>query len=101
MEATLQLNTPSNIAQDALDRIVALPEHSSLDVPPTIEEVAAATSEMRNGKAPGSDGIPSCLIYKHGGDALLPVHRLHALFKVVWQDEEVTQEFKDAAIVKG
>jgi hypothetical protein len=65
-------------------------------VPPTIEEVAAAVSEMRNGKAPGSDGIPA-EIYKHGGDALL--HRLHALFKVVWQDEEVPQEFKDAAIV--
>ena len=53
------LNTPSSIAQDALDRIVSLPEHSSLDVPPTIEEVAAAVSEMRNGKAPGSDGIPA------------------------------------------
>ena len=51
---------------------------------------------MRNGKAPGSDGIPA-EIYKHGGDALL--HRLHALFKIVWQDEEVQQEFKDAAIV--
>ena len=90
------LNTPSSIAQDALDRIVSLPEHSSLDVPPTIEEVAAAVSEMRNGKAPGSDGIPA-EIYKHGGDALL--HCLHALFKFVWQDEEVPQEFKDAAIV--
>ena len=70
--------------------------HRSLDLPPTIEEVAAAVSEMRNGKAPGSDGITS-EIYKHGGDALL--HCLHALFKVVWQDEEVPQEFKDAAIV--
>ena len=58
--------------------------------------MAAAVSEMRNGKAPVSDGIPA-EIYKHGGDALL--HRLHALFKVVWQDEEVPQEFKDAAIV--
>ena len=46
------LNTPSSIAQDALDRIVALPEHSSLDVPPTIEEVAATVSEMRNRKVP-------------------------------------------------
>ena len=80
------LNTPSSIAQDALDRIVSLPEHSSLDVLPTSEKVAAAVSEMRNGKAPGSDGIPA-EIYKHGGDALL--HRLHALFKIVWQDEEV------------
>ena len=77
-----------------MDRIVALQEHSSLDVPPTIDEVAAA--KMRNVEAPGSDGILA-EIYKHGGDALL--HRLHALFKVVWQDEEVPQEFKDAAIV--
>ena len=74
------LNTPCSIAPDALDRIVALPEHSSLNVPPTIDEVAAAVREMRNGKAPGSDGIPA-EIYKHEGDALL--HRLHALFKIV------------------
>ena len=58
--------------------------------------MAAAVSEMTNGKAPGSDGIPA-KVCKHGGDALL--HRLHALFKVVRQDEEVPQEFKDAAIV--
>ena len=58
------LNTPSSIAQDALDRIVALPEHSSLDVPPTIGEVATAVSEMKNGKASGSDAIPA-EIYKH------------------------------------
>ena len=51
-----------------------------------IDEVAPAVREMRNGKAPGSDGIPA-EIYKHGGDALL--HRLHALFKIAWQDEEV------------
>ena len=69
-----------------IESLHCLPEHSSLDVPPTIEEVAAAVSEMRNGKAPGSDGIPA-EIYKHGGDALLC--RLHALFKIVWQDEEV------------
>ena len=90
------LNMPFSITQDALDRIVALPEDSSLDVPPMIEGVAAAVSEMRNGKAPGSDDIPA-EIHKHRGDALL--YRLHALFKVVWQDEEVPQEFKDAAIV--
>ena len=65
-------------------------------MPPTIDEVTAAVSEVRNGKAPGSDGIPA-EIYKHEGDALL--HCLHALFKVVWQDEEAPQEFKDAAIV--
>ena len=58
------LNMPSSIAPDALDRIVALPEYSSLDVPPTIDEVAAAVREMRTGKAPGSYGIPA-EIYKH------------------------------------
>ena len=37
------------------------------------------------------------LIYKNEGGALL--RRQYALFKIVWQDEEVPQEFKDAAIV--
>ena len=75
------LNMPFSITQDALDRIVALPEHSSLDVPPTIDEVASAVREMKNGEAPGSDVYTSpAEVYKHK-DALL--HRLHALFKIV------------------
>jgi hypothetical protein len=100
------LNTPT-ISQATLDRIIALPEHSSLDMPPTIVEITTAVNKMRNAKAPGSDGIPA-EIYKHGGNALL--HRLHNLFKIVWSKEvpqefkivwrkKVPQEFKDASVV--
>ena len=38
------LNTPSTISQDALDGIIALPEHSSLDMPPTFVVLAMAVN---------------------------------------------------------
>ena len=63
------LNTLSTIVQDALDRIIELPENICLNVPPTIGEVAVAIGEMKNNKALVSDGIPA-EIYKNGGDAL-------------------------------
>ena len=86
----------SNIAQDALDHVISLPEYSCLDVPPTIDEITKAIRDLKNNKAPGSDGIPA-KIYKHGGNTLLL--RFYELFQVVWRDEEAPQEFKDASIV--
>ena len=86
----------SSIAQDALDRVISLPEYSCLDVPPTIDEITKAVRDLKNNKAPGSDDIPA-EIYKHGGNTLLL--RFYELFQVVWRDEEAPQEFKDASIV--
>ena len=51
---------------------------------------------MKCNKASGGDGIPA-EVYKHGGTTL--VHHLHRLFLKIWDNEEIPQELKDAAIV--
>ena len=52
---------------------------------------------MKNGKAPGVDGIPA-EIFKHGGDDLA-LH-LHQLILLIWRTEEITSDLQDADIVK-
>ena len=49
-----------------------------------------------DGKAPGADCIHA-EVYKEGGEAL--TEKLHDLFALIWKDEIVPQELKDAAIV--
>ena len=48
------------------------------------------------GKAPGSDSILA-EVYKEGGSAL--TEKLHQLFLLMWQQETIPQEFKDASII--
>ena len=47
-------------------------------------------------QAPGSDSIPA-EIYKEGGKAL--TEKLHQLFLLIWQQEILPQDFKDASII--
>ena len=63
---------------------------------PTREEFLKAISQLSSGKAPGSDSIPS-EIYKNGVPAL--VLRILQLFRLVWQQETVPQDLKDASII--
>ncbi|KAJ8041272.1 hypothetical protein HOLleu_12044 [Holothuria leucospilota] len=50
---------------------------------------------MSCGKAPGTDAIPA-EIYKEGGPTV--IQRLTQLFQVIWNDAQLPQQFKDAAI---
>ena len=52
--------------------------------------------QMSSGKAPGEDGIPP-EVYKYGGDDLAT--ELTRLFKELWAEGEVPQDFKDALII--
>ena len=55
-----------------------------------------AIAGLKDGKAPGGDGIPAEL-WKHGGDNLFS--RLHQLITNAWEVGSVPQAWKDASIV--
>ena len=51
---------------------------------------------LSSGKAPGPDAIPA-EIYKDNGDSL--AIKLHSLFLLMWEQEKIPQEYKDATII--
>ena len=61
-----------------------------------MEEMARAIAGLKDGKAPGGDGIPA-EVWKHGGDHLFS--RLHQLITNAWETGSVPQAGKDASIV--
>ena len=90
------LNRPCTINEEAIDRLPQVELNTSLSDPPTLKETAEAISLLSNGKAPGPDAIPA-EVYKAGGHIL--VEKLTELFKSIWEQESVPQEFKDASII--
>ena len=61
-----------------------------------MDEMAIAIAGLKDGKAPGGDGIPA-EVWKHGGDNLLS--RLHQLITNAWEVGSVSPAWKDANIV--
>ena len=59
------LNIPGDIDHEALDNIPQRITKTSLDEIPTMDEMAKATAGLRDGKAPGGDGI-AAEVWKHG-----------------------------------
>ena len=90
------LNRPSTINDEAINRLPQVPTNKALDDPPTLLETQKAIYLISSGKAPGSDAIPA-EVYKEGGTAL--TERLHELFLLIWQQETIPQDFKDATII--
>jgi len=63
---------------------------------PSVEEVYAAIKRLRNGRAPGPDGILSELLKC----AIHPVaHALHSIFLSVWRTGKMPTDWKDGIIV--
>ena len=90
-----QLNVPGDIDHEVLANI---PQHiieTSLDEIPTMDEMARAIAGLKDGKAPGGDGIPA-EVWKHGGDNLFS--RMHQLITNAWEVGSVPA-WKDASIV--
>ena len=78
-----------------------LPQHpvaSALGIEPTEEVIATAMKAMANAKAVGSDGLPAELL-KLGlqQDRTIP-RELHRLTILIWRQEKVRQQWKDAVI---
>ena len=90
------LNVPGDIDHEALDNIPQRIIKTSLDEIPTMDEMARAIAGLKDGKAPGGDGIPA-EVWKHGGDNLFS--RLHQLITNAWEMGSVPQAWKDASIV--
>ena len=53
------LNVPGNINHEALDNIPQRIIKTSLDDIPTMDEMDRAIAGLKDGKAPGGDGIPA------------------------------------------
>ena len=70
------LNVPGDTDHKALDNIPQRITTTCLDEIPTMDEMARAIVGLKDGKAPGGDGIPA-EVRKHGGDNLFS--RLHQL----------------------
>ncbi|KAK2185986.1 hypothetical protein NP493_215g04017 [Ridgeia piscesae] len=87
------LNVPGDINHEALDNIPQRITKTSLCEIPTMDEMARAIACLKDGKAPGGDGIPA-EVWKHGGDNLFS--RLHQLITKVGS---VPQAWKDASVV--
>ena len=89
-------NVPGDIDHEALDNIPQRITKTSLDEIPTMDEMVIAIAGLKDGKAPGGDGIPA-EVWKHGGDNLFS--RLHQLITNAWEVGSVPQAWKDANIV--
>jgi hypothetical protein len=90
------LNQHATIDWECLNNLPQQPIKSTMDTPPTVTEMKLAMSQLRNGKAAGQDNLPSEL-FKCGGAAL--ENGLLRLIHLIWEEEQVPQEFKDATIV--
>ena len=90
------LNVPGDIDHEALDNIPQRIIKTSLDEIPTMDEMARAIAGLKDGKAPGGDGIPA-EAWKYGGDNLFS--RLLQLITSTWEVGSVPQAWKDASIV--
>nr|XP_014346189.1 PREDICTED: uncharacterized protein LOC106704212 [Latimeria chalumnae] len=90
-------NTESTITEEALDHI---PQKANIDVlntPLTIQKTEATVKSMKNDKALGPNGIPG-ETYKIGCRAL--IEHLHKLFCLIWREDKVPQDLKDATTIK-
>ena len=90
------LNVPGDIDHEVLDNIPQRITKTSLDEIPTMDEIARAIAGVKDGKAPGGDGIPA-EVWKHGGDNMFSI--LHQLITNGWEVGYVPQAWKDASIV--
>ena len=61
-----------------------------------MDEMVRAIKGLKDGKAPGGDGIPA-EVWKYGGANLS--NRLHRWIIKVWEEGHVPQDWKDANIV--
>jgi len=92
------LNHPvatSSTELDEADTAAATDPLTSVDEP-TLDEVVAAIRKLKNGRAPGPDGISAELLKF----AIPPVAReLHSIFLSVWRTGHVPSDWKDGIIV--
>ncbi|CAF3297940.1 unnamed protein product, partial [Rotaria sp. Silwood2] len=95
------LNVPSIVDQATIAQIphatITISEQERQDKTPTLNEVQCAIKQMKNGKAPGNDGISIDLI-KAGG---LPLAKwLHEIFVDIWENEIMIEDWTTAILIR-
>ena len=97
------VNCRSHVSEaiiEALPSIQASPGVSSTDdelcAPITEDEISAVVFQMKNGKAPGSDGITSEVL-KLGAEVF--IRWLTCIFNSIWTDEAVPSDWTKQLIV--
>ena len=90
------LNRSSHTNEEAINRLPQNTINLNMGNPPTLSELEIAIHQLSSGKAPGADAIPA-EVYKHTGPLLR--NKLKQLIDVIWDQEIVPQEFKDASII--
>lgn len=93
-EALLNQQAPTDFS--VLEELPTLPTIQSLDIPPSFSEVHAAIRALKNNKSPGPDSIPAEIL-KQGG--YLCTRAIHQFISLVWREESIPQQWKDANIV--
>lgn len=78
---------------DCIPRTQPSPEAGSR---PTEKEICEAIDCLKNGKAPGPDGLPAELL-KQGGPGLR--QRICALIQTAWVEGKVPQDWRDGVII--
>ena len=64
---------------------------------PTKEEISKAIGKIKRGKAPGPDGIPPEALK---GDVQTNVDILHKLYRKVWEEEEIPEDWRQGHLIK-
>ena len=90
------LNVPGDIEPEVLKNIQKRSVNTALDEKATMDEMVRAMKGLKDGKAPGGDGIPA-EVWKYGGANLSK--RLHRWIIKVWEEGHVPQAWRDANIV--
>ena len=90
------LNIPERLDRNILDQVQQRPCISAMSEEPVFQELLDAIERTSSGKAPGRCGI-SAEIWKHGGQTIQ--QKLFELILLIWKNEEVPQDWKDASIV--
>ena len=89
-------NYPGDIEPEVMENIQKRSVNTALDEKPTMDEMVRAIKGLKDGKAPGGDGIPA-EPWKYGGANLS--NRLHRWIIKVWEEGHVPQAWKDTNIV--
>jgi len=90
------LNVSGVYNESTINLMPVLPLRSSMESLPTLEEILEALSSVNSGKATGKNGLLPELLKCCDDDLIKYVHDL---FVVVWEEEELPKEWRDALLV--
>ena len=86
------LNVPGDVEPEVLENIQKRNVNTALDEQPTMDAMVRAIKRLKDGKAPGGDGIQAD-VWKYVSN------RLYRWIIKIWEEGHIPQAWKDADIV--